>query len=61
MPVPSPTSDARFVAGHAVDQEPGVLEGLAPAGDLGIGQEPRVGRVDDAAVVGRGGSRAGGS
>ena len=40
-----------FVAGHAIDEEADVLERLAAAGDLGLGQEPRVGRVDDAAVV----------
>ena len=39
-----------LVPGHAVDEEPDVLERLAPAGDLGLGQEPRVGGVDDAAV-----------
>ena len=39
-----------LVAGHPVDEEPGVLERLAPAGDLGLGQEPGVGGVDEAAV-----------
>ena len=48
-----PERDERrmFVAGHAVDEEPDVLERLAPAGDLGLGQEPRVGGVDEASVV----------
>jgi len=39
-----------LVAGHPVDQEPDVLERLAPAGDLGLGEEPRIRRVDDVAV-----------
>ena len=45
----SPSAARRrvLVPGDAVDQEPDVLERLAPAGDLGLGQEPRVGGVDD--------------
>ena len=57
-----PERDQRrpLVAGHPVDEEPDVLERLSPAGDLGLGQEPRVRRVDDPAVVARAGtSRAG--
>jgi hypothetical protein len=38
-----------LVAGHPIDEEPGVLERLAAAADLGLGQEPGIGRVEDGA------------
>ena len=42
-----------LVARHLVDQEPGVLEGLAAPGHLGLGEQPRVGRVDHPAALAR--------
>ena len=46
---PRPERDERgaLVAGHAVHEEPGVLERLAPPGDLELGQDVGVGGVAD--------------
>ena len=46
-----------LVARHLVDQEAGVLEGLAAPGHLGLGEQPRVGRVDHPAALAAGRGR----
>ena len=43
-----------LVARHLVDQEAGVLEGLAAPGHLGLGEQPRVGRADHPAALAAG-------
>ena len=41
---PRPSQRRPFVPGHAIDEEPGVLQRLALAGELRVGEEPWIGR-----------------